>query len=348
LAGNGTFLNARRVSQLRLFVAVVVLALVAGCVSRIDGTPTALFSTYTPPDDGSGYGLPIDQPMPLPRTSFANVQCDWIDDALPALAPLGLKYANGTGSGCQFGSGEPEDGIIQVHLAGPYVKIQQSTAMLEPVEVAGIPGRVYVFEPVSDKSFCSVALDIRAYSDFAVDGFDHEDVAADATDNKENCELAKKAADILVRKYVPLAGGTPFPGTEQRADDEKLRELKPCEFVDDTNYTPVTDEDAETGTTDFGTTCTYADENGTVRELITDGDGGLADLPLQLEDSQATTTTFGDYPARQEQSDEGCVLAIETGDGQVLAIGYTNDDPVDTACQIVSARLAVSISDQIW
>jgi hypothetical protein len=38
----------------------------------------------------------------------------------------------------------------------------------------------------------------------------------------------------------------------------------------------------ETGRRDFGTSCTYADDNGTFRELLTDGTGGLDELPHQL------------------------------------------------------------------
>lgn len=317
-------------------------------MSRVDGTATSGLSHYTPPDDGSGYGQPIDQPMPLPMTTLAGSGCGWIDDALPSLAPLKLKYANETGSGCQFGAGNTSHEIIQVHLSGPYSAIEQATAMLEPVEVAGIPGRLYVFEPVEDPTFCSIKLDIRAYAAFTVDGFDHKDFAPSAADNRANCELATKAADILVRKYVPLAGGTPFAGTEQRPDDAALRELEPCEFVRNPIYTPVIEDDPKSGTADFGTTCTYEDENGALRELITDGTGGLDDFRRQLRNSQVTTLSFGDYPARQEQNDEGCVLAIETGDGQVLAVDYTNNGPIDESCQIAGVALAASVSAQIW
>lgn len=233
-----------------------------------------------------------------------------------------------------------------MHLSGPYKKISQGTAMLEPVEVAGLPGRLYVFEPAEDPTFCSVAVDVRAYSGFAVDAFDHEDFAPSAPDNRANCELATKAAEILVRRYVPLAGGTPFAGTAQRPDDAVLRELEPCEFVENPIYSPVIEDNPSSGTADFGTTCTYSDENGALRELIADG-AGLAEFPRQLRGGLVADRTFGDYPARQEQNDESCVIAIETGEGQVLAVEYTDNGPTDESCQVAEVVLADAIADKI-
>lgn len=326
-----------------LLLTVLIIAVAAGCVSTVDGTPSPAGSHYTPPADGSGYGQQIDQPLPLPVTKLDASGCDWTEDALPALAPLNLKYANGTGSGCQFGAGNTSHEIIQVHLAGPYTELNQATAMLEPVTVAGIPGRLYVYEPVEDPTFCSVALDVRAYSDLTVDAFDHKDFAPSAPDNRANCELATKAAEILVRKYVPEAGGTPYPDTKQKPDDETLRALAPCDFVRSPIYTPVIADDPEVEETDFGTACTYADGNGSLRELATDGKGGLDDLPNQLRDSQTTSITFGELPARKEYNDTGCLLAVETGDGRVLGVEYSQDDPVDDACQLASVVLAAAI-----
>lgn len=321
---------------------VTVLGLLAGCVRLVDGTATAVLSRYPPPADGSGYGGPIDQPLPVPPSG-----CEWIDDALPALAPLKLKYANGTGSGCQFGAGDTSHEIIQVHLSGPYSEIGAGTATLEPVEVAGVPGRVYVFDNVDDPTFCSVALDVRAYSAFTVDAFDHADFAPSAPDNRANCELATKAAEILVRRYVPLAGGTPFADTVQRPDDAVLRTLAPCEFVKNPIYSPVIEDNPRSGTADFGTTCTYEDSNGALRELVADGADGLAEFPRQRPGGLTTDRTFGDYPAREEQDAEGCVIAIETDSGQVLAVDYASNGSADDTCQVAGVVLAAAIADQI-
>lgn len=317
-----------------------------GCTTEVAGAPVGVFSAYTPPD-GSGYGQMIDQPLPLPPTSISSFECEWMNEALPLLAPLNIRYANGTGSGCQMGAGDTSHEIIQVRLNGPYTPLNQATAMLEPVEIAGLPGRIYLLEPVEDPTFCTVMLDIRAYAAFTVDAFDHRDFAPSAPDNRANCELATKAAEILVKRYVPLAGGTPYEGTEQRPPDKKLRGLEPCEFVTNPISSPVIEDNPKTGDEDFGTTCTYADDNGTLRELITDGTGGLDDLPRQLDDGQASAITFSDYPARLEQTDQACALAIETGDGQVLGVDYTNNGPTDEACQVVSVTLADAIADQI-
>jgi hypothetical protein len=162
-------------------------------------------------------------------------------------------------------------------------------------------------------------------SAFTVYAYDHRDFAPSAPDNQANCELATKAAEILVKRYVPLAGGTPYEGTEQRPPEEKLRGLEPCEFVTNPISSPVIEDNPKTADEDFGTICTYADDNGTLRELITGGTGGLDDLPRQLDDGHTTAITFGDYPARLEHGADACAIAIETGDGQALGVDYTNN-----------------------
>jgi hypothetical protein len=40
-------------------------------------------------------------------------------------------------------------------------------------------------------------------------------------------------------------------------------------------------------------------------------------------------------------------MAIETDDGQVLGVDYTNNGPTDEACQVVSTTLAEAIAGQI-
>lgn len=67
---------------------------------------------------------------------------------------------------------------------------------------------MFVLSPVEDPTFRTVELDIRAYASFIVGAYDHRDFAPSAPDNKANCELANGAAEILVKRYVPLAGGT--------------------------------------------------------------------------------------------------------------------------------------------
>ncbi len=183
----------------------------------------------------------------------------------------------------------------------------------------------------------------RAYSDLTVDAFNHENFPG--SDNRANCELAAKAADILARRYVPLAGGKPFAGTAQRPDETVLAGLKPCEFVTNPIYTPVIEDNPRTDTTDYGTSCTYQDDHGILRELISTGAGGLDGFPHQLQGGQVTARTFGaDYPARQERTDRECILAIETGDGQVFAVDYTHPEPTDQACRIAGVQLASSIA----
>lgn len=331
----------------RLFAAVVALGLAAGCASEIAGTPTPGAEGDTPATtDPAGYGGPVDQPMPLPPL-LADDACDWMDDALHDLAPLDLKDTHAAASGCMLGADGDRRELIQARLSGPYDRFTEPTDMLEPVEVAGLTGRLFRLADDDDPTGCSIQLDIRSYSAFTVDAFNDEASASGETDDSANCELATSAAEILVRKYVPLAGGKPFRGTKQRADDETVGTLGPCEFVQTAVYSPASDKDQTAGTADFGTTCTYTSQYGTLRELMTDGTGGLDDLPTQIPDGETTELTFGDYPARQEKSDKACLIAFETDSGRVLGADYTNNEPATELCQVVRTVLASSIAHHL-
>ncbi len=337
--------------RMRALAAAATLGLAAsgltGCVTKVEGVPVGVFTQYSPPADGDGYGLPIDQPLPLPPTSSTSDECPWMDEALPLLAQLNIRYANGTMSGCQMGAGDTSHEIIQVRLNAPYMPLNQATAMLEPVEIAGLRGRMFLLEPVEDPTFCTVTLDIRAYAAFTVDAYDHRDFAPSAPDNRANCELAKAAAEILVERYVPLAGGTPWAGTPQRPTTERLRAVEPCEFVINPIFSPVIEDNPKTREESWGTSCVYADDNGTLTELLTNGTGGLDDLPRQLADGQSTDGIFGDYPARIEQAENACSIAIETDDGQALGVSYTHNSPTAEACPIAGVNLAEAIASQL-
>ena len=324
-----------------------LLAAVAGCASPVEGVAVPALTRYVPPADMTGYGLPPDQPLPVPPTSMASYECPWMEEALPLLAPLAIRYANGTMSGCQMGAGDTSHEIIQVRLNAPYRPIRQATAMHERVDIVGLPGRMFVLSPVEDPTFCTVELDIRAYASFVVDAYDHRDFAPSAPDNKANCELAKAAAEILVKRYVPLAGGTPWECTPQRPAAERLRAVEPCEFVANPIYSPVIVDDPKTREESWGTACVYADENGTLTELLTTGTGGLEDLPRQLDGGVLVDDTFGDYPARVEQAENSCSIAVETDDGQAVGVSYRHNGPTDEACPIVEANLSDSLASQL-
>lgn len=246
-----------------------------------------------------------------------------------------------------MGAGDTSHEIIQVRLNAPYRPIAQATEMHEPVEIAGLPGRVFLLSPVEDPTFCTVELDIRAYSSFIVDAYDHRDFAPSAPDNSANCELAKKAAEILAKRYVPMAGGTPWKGTPQRPTEEQLRAVPPCEFVQNPIFSPVIEDNPKTRQESWGTSCVYADDNGTLTELLTDGTGGLDDLPRQFDGGIVTDGTFGDYPARVEQAENSCSIAVETDDGQAAGVTYIHNSATEEACPISGVNLAEAISDQL-
>lgn len=267
--------------------------------------------------------------------------CAWAEHALPLLRPLNLVHTRWTLAGCQFWA-EASHEAIQVHLFAPYEPIE-NTSQLAPIDIAGLPGRSYVYPNTDDPTFCSIHVDLRTYAKLAIDAFDHEDYPSGSSDNRENCALATKVADALVHEYVPLAGGTPWPGTQQRPPDDVLRQLGPCEFIDSSRFSPIADDKPDKDRTDLGTTCTYRSEYGALRELITKGSGGLDDLPPQLSTRATRDTRLGVFPAREEQTLSGCAVSIETGSGQVHSARYTSRYHATDACLVARAVLANSI-----
>ncbi|MFD6068477.1 DUF3558 domain-containing protein [Amycolatopsis lurida] len=337
-------------SRWPVFVAVALL--LTGCSSAIDGkafregsAPGASdtkFPRYTPPADGSGFSDQVlDQPLALP-VEQGEEGCDWLESIKPDLQPLGLVSTKGTLSGCQFVF--PNNKGAQVHAYSPYSWITQDSPVMEPVEIAGIKGRTYAFDP-EPATFCSVNMDVRAYASIAVDAYDVDN--DEGGTRAEHCELAKKVAEVVLKKFVPLAGGTPAPSTVQEPPAEALKNADICEVVKFThaNYAGVNAgrEGAQKGEGPLGPTCTHEVPYAKAVGMYTNGTGGLEAVPPKAG-AEVRNGQFGTLKARFEQTAEACALSVQLSNGQVVQVDFVGKKKEAMPRTCVSAQLILSVS----
>ncbi len=334
------------------FVAIALL--LTGCSSAVDGkafregsAPAASsgeskYPRYDPPADGSGFSDQVlDQPLALPAKQ-GEEGCDWLGSIESDLRPLGLVSTKGVLSGCQFVF--PNNKGAQVHAYSPYSWITQDAALMEPVEIAGIEGRTYAFdkEPVT---FCSVNMDVRAYASIAVDAYDVDNDEAGV--RAEHCELAKKVAEVVLKKFVPLAGGKPAPSTVQEPPADALKNADVCEVVKFThaNYAGVNAgrEGALKGESTLGPTCTHEVPYAKVVGMYTTGTGGLEAVPAK-QGADVRNGKFGTLRARFEQTEETCALSVQLGNGQVVQVDFVGKKKEAMSRTCVSAQLVLSVS----
>ncbi|MBE1576230.1 hypothetical protein ACFORH_04330 [Amycolatopsis roodepoortensis] len=333
-------------------VLVAVALLLTGCSSAIDGkafregsAPGASdtkFPRYTPPADGSGFSDQVlDQPLALP-VKQGEEGCDWLESIKPDLQPLGLVSTKGVLSGCQFVF--PNNKGAQVHAYSPYSWITQDSPVMEPVEIAGIKGRTYAFDP-EPATFCSVNMDVRAYASIAVDAYDVD--SDEGGTRAEHCELAKKVAEVVLKKFVPLAGGKPAPSTVQEPPAEALKNADICEVVKFThaNYAGVNAgrEGAQKGEGPLGPTCTHEVAYAKAVGMYTNGTGGLEAVPPKAG-AEVRNGQFGTLKARFEQTAESCALSVQLSNGQVVQVDFIGKKKEAMPRTCVSAQLILSVS----
>jgi hypothetical protein len=332
------------------FVAIALL--LTGCSSAVDGkafsegsapgASESKYPKYKPPADGSGFSDQVlDQPLALPSKQ-GEEGCDWLDSIKPDLQPLGLISTKGTLSGCQFVF--PGNKGAQVHAYSPYSWITQDTPLMEPVEIAGIKGRTYAFDP-EPATFCSVNMDVRAYASIAVDAYDVN--SDEAGVRAEHCELAKKVAEVVLKKFVPLAGGKPAPSTVQEPSAEALKNADICEVVKFThaNYAGVNAgrEGAQKGESPIGPTCTHEVAYAKAVGMYTTGTGGLEAVPPK-QGADVRNGKFGTLQARYEQTEETCAVSVQLTNGQVVQVDFIGKKKEAMSRTCVSAQLILSVS----
>ncbi|QWF77718.1 hypothetical protein [Amycolatopsis sp. CA-230715] len=292
-------------------------------------------SEYTAPADGSGYDTADwDQPLPLP---LGENRCAWQKDAVPEIGALGggvTDFKDNT-SGCQFLLADGNT-IVQVRETGPYNRISQDTSVLEPAQFAGVPGRVYAFT-YEKHTGCSALLASRSAAVPAVD-ISTKDKGGD---QKQHCELAKKAMEVVANKYVPLAGGTPASGTVQEVPANALQGKNACDLAKaGASYIGVESKSAQEGTDPLGSTCKLDGSDTTASAKLTTSTA--LDAVPPVPGAKATNGKLGTYPLRMEQEPAKCTLSLDLGGGKVfqLAMGPKDGQPVNITCQAGRVALA--------
>lgn len=322
-------------------VAATTVTLVLTLGGKDDGGQQAAgpgtdSSEYTAPGDGSGYDTADwDQPLPLP---LGENRCAWQKDLVPEIGALGggvTDFKDNT-SGCQFLLADGNT-IVQVRETGPYNRISQETGVLEPGQFAGVPGRVYAF--TYDKhTGCSALLASRSAAVPAVD-ISTKDKGGD---QKQHCELAKKAMEVVAKKYVPLAGGTPASGTVQEVPASVLQGKSACDLAKSGGtYIGVESKSAQEGTDQLGGTCTLDGSATTASAKLTTSTA--LDAVPPVPGAKATNGKLGSYPLRMEQEPAKCTLSLDFGGGKVfqLAMGPKDGQPVNIICQ--AGRVALGV-----
>jgi hypothetical protein len=326
-------------------VAVVAVTVTVVVLLRGEGGAQAggqSIPDYQAPANGGGYDTAEwDQPLPL-----AVGDCSWQQDAAPALSALGggvVEYRI-TQSGCQFVLSD-RNTILQVHVLGAYNRIDEATGVLRPAQFAGVPGRLYSYSRGTTSDMCSSTLATRSIAVPSIDAY----TTNHSGDQNQHCDLAARAAEILARRYVPLAGGTPAAGTAQRQPTGALNGKPACDLARAASaFLHVKAEAGRSGMVALGSTCDYDDPSTLVSALLTQGTPRLAGVPL-VPGARVTNTRLGFYPLRMEQEPAKCTLSLEFDDGHVFQLATGPKDGTPTSITCLAGRVALAeVADSLF
>lgn len=336
-----------------------------------DTGPLTAVPVYTKgPADGSGWSTqPMDQPRPMPGPDFNWFQfesgnCGWTTPEL--LAALG-KTGGDLGTGpvmCAFyidkdfsdAKPEEEHEQMQIHFDGPYDDHTDTVdvAFMRSIKIAGLEAREYDLKANQDKypGSCTVEVNTRSIGGVTVMGGTASNSAPDA-DPRRMCERVRDAAAVLVKTFVPLAGGTPWAGTKQepRPGDIEAQKADACIVTDGlVTADHALGTDGRKGSDGSATTCTYTANNGVKVQvwLSTQVSGDWQSRVPRIDERELTATTkLGPMPAYQQVTPSGdrCAEAVRFAEGEVLHVAYEN--PAHTPAELCRiAELVVGKSVQ--
>jgi hypothetical protein len=329
---------------------LIVAGMVAtACSSPIAGTPSAAeggdvepveVPAYEPPADGSGFATqPMDQAFPLPSWFWSGRQdiCDGITaEVVAQVGGVGMA-PNAAGCNVKFGGTE----VVQVALAGPYQWLTDPTHFVRPVTIAGLEGRE---RALSGQGLGECTVEVNTRSPLSLMAVAWNPADPNGGDSELRCATARKVVEALVTRYVPAAGGTPWPATPQVPPADASAGMTACEIIDDSAavYGATSPKSAEAGTDPLGTTCTYTSNSTELEGFVTDS-SGLDDLEPRVPNAEVTDRTLATLPARQEAAGSTCALLVEFTPGRVLGITY--EVSVDgAACKFAEVVAAVVLS----
>jgi hypothetical protein len=171
----------------------------------------ASFQPYAAPADGAGYSTqPLDQPTPLPGLRSAD-PCSWLPQVMPQLrTALDATGYAARADACHVILPSGED--IQIIVLGPYTEDLDAVRFMRPSTVDGLQGREFANSDQGSGE-CAVSVNVRAVLALDINSWNTDPAANNnATRRATSCRHAEQTADIIVRRFVPLVHGTPFPG----------------------------------------------------------------------------------------------------------------------------------------
>lgn len=238
-------MNAINTKTIAAALAVLVV-LGAGCVSRdfsdVFAARTSI-PAYEPPKDGSGWpSEPLDGARPWPSEYFTDYPdehfftlgpCSWLGEDL--LRELGWTGAETGGPPCVVPL--PGGEVMQIMVSGPYgtfTDTPDDLAFIRSIDIAGLEAREYSMAESEEAhpGSCDVAVNTHSVTSLRV-LIGTADGTPSGTRAEPQCERARVAATRIVRTFVPLAGGTPWPRTVQQPDTGVLRYNSACDLFGD-------------------------------------------------------------------------------------------------------------------
>jgi hypothetical protein len=287
----------------------------------------------------------MDQPYPLPSYFWPGRQdtCDGIT-AEVAQAAGGTGEISAVASGCYILLGGAE--LIQVAEGGPYGWVTDPVHFIRPVTIAGLEARERAFTGQGTAE-CTVEVNTRAPIGLMFQAFNADD--PNSGDREQRCAAARKAAEAVVTRYVPLAGGTPWEPTPQQPPADASEGMTACEIVGDSAavYGHTNPKSKQAGTDPLGTTCTYTSSSTELNAVVTDGtDTGLTDVETRVEGAAVTDRRLGQLPARVEDAGTTCAVLVEFAPGRVFGVTYQVDVP-GAACKFAEVVAAIVLTDLV-
>lgn len=299
--------------------------------------------------DGSGWSTqPLDQPRPMPSPdynwfTYDTANCAWTTpELLTALGKTGGDLRTGP-IFCtfyidqEFDQDAPKDyhEQLQIQFDGPYSDHTDTldVAFMRSITVAGLEAREYDLKANQAKypGSCTVEVNTRSLGGITVMGgtsrAEHQ-----GTDPRLMCERVRKAATVLARTFVPLAGGTPWEQTRQQPQPGEMAATGADACLVTARDAPaesVLAFEGRKGQDGAATTCTYTDGSG-VKVMVwlsTDvPDDWQTQVPRLDEREITAATKLGTLPAYQQltPSGETCAESVRYAEGEVLHVTYEN------------------------
>jgi len=251
---------------------------------------------------------------------------------LAAFGGTALDGSNGTECGIAVGESEAllvrQNGFWEP-FEGPAV---DKFTFIRSINIAGLQGREYSLASGSETvpGSCMVDVNTRALNSITVlaarDGGD--------TDPARMCQKAREVATVMVKRFVPAAGGTPYPGTPQQPAPGVLgRQPRsgPCDVFDGPiTYAFLEGVAGQSGQDGPATTCTWSkgEARGSARLTLGAPANWQTSVPPLTEGEIIADTKLGVMPARVQLTKDGteCAETVQYAPGETLRFTYRNPD----------------------